>query len=103
MRIEYQRPGGELNPLSPPEWKWENITIDFMTTLPRIPSGHEVVWVMVDRLTKSAHFIPLRVGCSLEKMAEIYIKEIVRLRGMLVDIVLDRDPMFIRHFWQSFT
>ena len=101
VRIEHQRPGGVLQPLPSPEWKWENITMDFVTALPRTPSGYEVVWVIVDRLTKSAHFIPLRVGCSLEKMAQLYIREIVRLHGVPVDIVSDRDPRFISRFWQS--
>ena len=68
---------GELNPLTPPERKWESITMDFVIALPRTPSGHEVVWVIVDKLTKLAQFIPLRVGFSLEKIIEIYIKEIV--------------------------
>ena len=98
MRIEHQRPGGVLQLLPPPEWKWENITMDFVTALPMTPSGHEVVWVIVDRLTKSAHFIPVRVGYSLEKMAQLYIKEIVSLHGVPVDIVLDRDSRFVSHF-----
>ena len=72
-----------------------------MSALTRTLAGNEVVWVIVDRLAKSAHFIPLRVGCSLEKTIDIYIREIVRLHGVPVDIVLDRDPRFIIRFWQS--
>ena len=75
--------------------------MDFMTALPRIPSGHEVVWMIVDRLMKSAHFIPLRVECSLEKIADIYVQEIMRLHGVPVDIVSDRDPRLVSCFWQS--
>ena len=75
--------------------------MDFVTALPRKPSEHEVMWVKVDRLTKSAHFIPLRVGCSLEKLVDIYVREIVRLHGVLVEIVSDRDLRFVSHFWQS--
>ena len=101
VRIEHQRPGGELQPMPIPEWKWESVTMDFVSTLPRTPSGHEVVWVIVDRLTKSAHFIPLWVGCSLSKIADIYVKEIVRLHGVQVEITLDRDPRFVSRFWRS--
>ena len=72
-----------------PEWKWDNVTMDFVSALPRTSSGYEVVWVVVDRLTKTAHFIPLKVGWSLEKLAHIYIKEIVRLHGVPVEIISD--------------
>ena len=63
--------------------------MDFVSALPRTPAGHEVVWVIVDRLTKVAHFIPLRVGCSLSKLADTYVKEIVRLHGVSVEITSD--------------
>ena len=72
--------------------------IVFVTTIPTTPLGHEVVWVIVDRLTKSAHFILLRVGCSLEKLADIYVQEIVRLHSVPVEIVSDRDPQFVSRF-----
>ena len=75
--------------------------MDFISALPRTSSGHEVVWVIVDRLTKSAHFIPLRVECSLSKLADIYVKEIVRLHGVPVEITSDRDPRFVSRFWRS--
>ena len=75
--------------------------MDFVSALPRTPSGYEVVWVIVDRLTKSAHFIPLRVGCPLVKMADIYVKEIVRLHGVPKEITSDRDPWFVSRFWRS--
>ena len=90
-----------MNLLTPPEWKWESVTMDFMTALPRTPSGHEVVWVIVDRLIKLGHFISLRVGCSLEKLANIYVREVVRLYGVLVEIVSDRDTQIVSRFWQS--
>ena len=62
IKAEHSRPGGKLQPLSVPQWKWEEITIDFVSALPKTRAGNEVVWVIVDRLTKTAHFIPLRVG-----------------------------------------
>ena len=103
IRIEHQKPGGELKPLPVPEWKWEKITMDFVTALPRTPSGYEMVWVLVDRLTKSAHFIPLKLRCSMDKLARIYIREIVRLHGVPESIVSDGDPKFVSRFWKKFT
>ena len=75
--------------------------MDFVLALPKTLLGHEVVWVIVDRLTKLAHFIPLRVKRSMENMAWTYIKEIVSLHGVPMDIISDRDPRFVSHFWQS--
>ena len=82
MKIEHQRPGGELRPLVVPEWKWDDITMDFMTALPRIRAGYDMIWVIVDCLTKVTHFILLKIGCSLDKMAQIYVRRIVRLHGV---------------------
>ncbi|OMO58913.1 reverse transcriptase [Corchorus capsularis] len=101
VKVEHQRPAGQLQPLPIPEWKWEHITMDFVSGLPRSPRGHESVWVIVDRLTKSAHFIALKVGYSLEKLAALYVREIVRLHGVPVSIVSDRDSRFVAEFWGS--
>jgi hypothetical protein len=79
VKIEHQRPGGLLQPLPIPEWKWEHISMDFVTGFPRTPSGNDSIWVIVDRLTKSAHFLAIKVGLSLEKLAKLYVNEIVRL------------------------
>ena len=62
VKIEHQRPGGSLQPLEIPEWKWEHITMDFVTGLPRSPRGNDAIWVIVDRLTKSAHFLVMKVS-----------------------------------------
>ena len=101
VKIEHQRPARHLQPLDVPEWKWDHITMDFVSALPKTKSGCEVIWVIVDRLTKSAHFIPLKVGCSMEKLAMIYVKEIVRLHGIPISIVSDRDSRFVSQFWKS--
>nr|GEZ81942.1 putative reverse transcriptase domain-containing protein [Tanacetum cinerariifolium] len=74
-----------------PEWKWENVTMDYVTGLPRTPSGYDSIWVIVDRLTKSAHFLPKKKTDSIEKLAELYLKEIVCKHGVPVSVISDRD------------
>ena len=101
VKVEHQRPSGLLQPLPIPERKWENITMDFVCGLPRSPKNHDAIWVVVDRLTKSAHFIPIRMNYSLDKLAELYINEIVRLHGVPASIVSDRDSRFTSGFWDS--
>ena len=76
--------------------------MDFVTHLPRTSRGHDVVWVIVDRLTKLAHFLIVWMTFTLEEFGRLYIREIVRLHGVSVYIVLDRDPRFTTHFWKSF-
>ena len=76
--------------------------MDFLTHFPRTPQGHDTVWVIVDRITKSAHFLALRMTLTLERFCQLYNREIVDLHGVLVSIVSDRDPRFTTHFWKSF-
>ena len=73
--------------------------MDFVVGLPVIGRKHDSVWVVVDRLTKSAHFLPVRTDYSLDKLAELYIEEIVRLHGIPISVILDRDPRFTSRFW----
>ena len=75
--------------------------MDFITKLPRTARGHDSIWVIVDRLTKSAQFIPIRETYTVERLARIYIDEIVRLHGVPLDIISDRDSRFTSRFWQS--
>ncbi|OAY70091.1 Transposon Tf2-9 polyprotein [Ananas comosus] len=84
-----------------PVWKWEKITMDFVMGLPRSQAGHDAIWVIVDRLTKSAHFIPIHTTWTGERLAQVYLDEIVRLHGVPTSIVSDRDPRFVSHFWRS--
>ncbi|KAK6123504.1 hypothetical protein DH2020_042741 [Rehmannia glutinosa] len=79
VKAEHQRPSGLLQPVRIPEWKWEHITMDFVTDLPKTRGGHEAIWVVVDRLTKSAHFLPIKKTDSLQKLVQIYIQGIIRL------------------------
>ncbi|GJS44410.1 putative reverse transcriptase domain-containing protein [Tanacetum coccineum] len=84
-----------------PEWKWDNITMDFITELPRTKSGHDTIWVVVDRLTKTTHFLAIREDYSIEKLARLYIEEIVARHGVPVSIISDRDGRFTSRFWQT--
>ena len=73
--------------------------MDFVFSLPRTREGHDGIWVIVDRLTKSARFLPVGKKYSLDKLAELYVNEIVRLHDVLESIVSDRDPRFASKFW----
>ena len=102
VKAKHQKPAGLLQPLEVAEWKWEHITIDFVTHLPRTPRRHVAVSVIVDRLTKSAHFLSVRIPFTLEELCRLYFREIVCLHGVPVSIVSDRDLRFTAHFWKSF-
>ena len=99
VKTEHQVPLGLLQSIRIPEWKWDRITMDFVVGLPLTRRKHDSVWVVVDRLTKSAHFLPMRTDYSLDKLAELYISEIVRLHGILISIISDRDMRFTLRFW----
>ena len=89
VKAEHQKPAGPFQRLEIPEWKWENITMDFVVGLPPA-SGYDSIWVIVDRLTKSAHFIPVKSNYKASKYAEIYIDQIFRLHGVPLSIISDR-------------
>ncbi|KAK5785471.1 hypothetical protein PVK06_040061 [Gossypium arboreum] len=101
VKAEHQVPTGLLQPIMIPEWKWERVTMDFVSGLPVSASKKDAIWVVVDRLTKSAHFIPVRTDFSLDKLAELYVSQIVRLHGVPISIVSDRDPRFTSRFWKK--
>ncbi|GKB89085.1 reverse transcriptase domain-containing protein [Tanacetum coccineum] len=101
VKAEHQRPSGLLQQPEIPEWKWDKITMDFITKLPRTKSGHDTIWVIVDKLTKSTHFLLIHEDFSTEKLARLYIDEIVARHRVPVSIILDRDGRFTSHFWQS--
>ena len=101
VKAEHQRPAGLLQSLLIPQWKWEKTTMDFVVGLPHCQSGYDGIWVIIDRLTKSAHFLPMKNCDSIEKLAELYVKEILLLHVTLVSIVSDRDPLFTSRFWPS--
>ena len=99
MKAEHQKLAETLQPLPIPECKWEHITMDFVVGLPRTQVNYDAIWVIVDRLTKSAHFLAIQNNFSLDKLAKLYISEIVKLHKVSVSIVLDRDPRFTSRFW----
>jgi IS30 family transposase len=83
-----------------PEWKWEEIAMDFILGLPRTHSGYDSIWVTVDRLTKVAHFIPIKTTYSRPQLVELYMSRIVCLHGVLKNIVSDRGTPFTLKFWE---
>ncbi|GKB98164.1 reverse transcriptase domain-containing protein, partial [Tanacetum coccineum] len=101
IKAEHQKPSGFLQQPEIPEWKWEKLTMDFITKLPKSSSGYDTIWVIVDRLTKSAHFLPIREDYKTEKLAKIYVNEIVARHGVPVSIISDRDGRFTSHLWQA--
>ncbi|GKC87869.1 putative reverse transcriptase domain-containing protein [Tanacetum coccineum] len=101
VKVECQKPFVLLVQPEIPMWKWERITMDFVTKLPKTSNGHDTIWVIVDRLTKSAHFIPTRETDSMETLTRLYIKEIVSRHGVPISIISDRDSHFTSRFWQS--
>ncbi|GJS23225.1 putative reverse transcriptase domain-containing protein [Tanacetum coccineum] len=101
VKAEYQKPSGLLVQPVIPVWKWENITMDFVTKLPKTTSGQDTIWVIVDRLTKSAHFLPMKETDTMEKLTRQYLKEVVSRHGVPVLIISDRDSKFTSHFWKS--
>ncbi|GJR55090.1 putative reverse transcriptase domain-containing protein [Tanacetum coccineum] len=101
VKVEYQKLSGLLVQPEIQQWKWENITMDFVTKLPKTAAGQDTIWVIVDRLTKSAHFLPMREDDTLEKLTRQYLKEVVSRHGVPVSIISDRDGRFTSHFWKS--
>ncbi|GJP86136.1 hypothetical protein CLOP_g16200 [Closterium sp. NIES-67] len=101
MKSSQQRPTGLLQPLEPPQRPWQHVTMDFVTGLPAGPSGNDAVLVVVDRLTKMAHFVPCRTTITAEETARLFISTVVRLHGILATIISDRDPKLTSKFWQD--
>nr|GEV19635.1 transposon Ty3-G Gag-Pol polyprotein [Tanacetum cinerariifolium] len=98
VKVECQKPSSLLKQLEIPTWKWERITMDFITKLPKTSSEHNTIWVIVDRLTKSIHFIPTRDTDSMETLTRLYIKEIVSRHRVPISIISDRDIHFTSRF-----
>jgi hypothetical protein len=94
VKVEHQRPARPLQLLQISKWKWEMITMNFVSGFPKERKGNDAIWIIVDRLTKSVLFLPIKMTDSINKIAKVYINEVVRLHEILVSIVSDRDPRF---------
>jgi hypothetical protein len=90
-----------LKPLLVPKWKWDKIAMDFILSLPRTSTEEEAIWVVMGRLTKITHFLPIKVKDPMEKLTRLYIQNVVRPQGVTSAIVSDRDSQFTSRFWQS--
>ncbi|GKB57747.1 putative reverse transcriptase domain-containing protein [Tanacetum coccineum] len=101
FKAECQKPSGLLVQPVIPVWKWENITMDFVTKLPKTSTSQDAIWVIVDRLTKSAYFLPMKEIDLMEKLTRQYLKEVVSRHGVPISIISNRDSKFTSHFWQS--
>ncbi|MBJ4058634.1 DDE-type integrase/transposase/recombinase, partial [Salmonella enterica subsp. enterica serovar Goldcoast] len=101
VKAEHQRPAGLLQPLPIPEWKWDSIGMDFITGLPTSPKKNDAIWVVIDRLTKVAHFLPVKTDLRVGLLADLYIARIVSLHGVPKTIVSDRGSLFTSRFWHS--
>ncbi|GKD37318.1 putative reverse transcriptase domain-containing protein [Tanacetum coccineum] len=101
VKAEYKNPSGLLIQPEIPQCKCERITMDFVTKLPKTSSGFDTIWVIIDRLTKSAYLLPIKETDSMERLTRLYLKEVVSRHGVLVSIILYRDSRFTSRFWQS--
>ncbi|GKF08697.1 putative reverse transcriptase domain-containing protein [Tanacetum coccineum] len=98
VKAKHQRPSGLLVQPAILEWKWDNIMMDFITKLPKSSQGFDTIWVIMDRLTKSAHFLPKRGNDPLDKLARLYLNRIVARHGIPVSIISDRNERFTSNF-----
>nr|GEX11004.1 reverse transcriptase domain-containing protein [Tanacetum cinerariifolium] len=100
VKAENQRPSGLLHQPEILEWKWERIAMDFVTKLPRTSSGHDSIWVIIDRLTKAAYFLPMREDYKMDRLGRLYLNKIVARHGVPISIISNRDGRFTSRFWQ---
>ncbi|WVZ64272.1 hypothetical protein U9M48_013820 [Paspalum notatum var. saurae] len=101
VKADHLKPGGMLQPLNIPAWNWEDIHMDFVVGLPRTQKGYDSIWVIIDRFTKSAHFLPAKTVYRANTYAELYIAKIVSLHGVPRTITSDRGSVFVSRFWEQ--
>jgi len=102
VKASHLRPAGPLQPLNIPSWKWEDISMDFIVGLPKTSKGYDSIWVIVDRLTKSAHFLLVKTIYRAHHYTELYISRILSLHGVPRTIISDRGAQFVARFWEQF-
>ena len=103
VKVEHQHPLGFLHPFPILEWKWEVMSMDFITGLPKIKKQNDSIFVVIDKLSKEAHFIPMKSTYKAMNIADIFLKEIFRLHGIPKEIISDRDVKFTGNFWRSYS
>ena len=101
VKAEHQVPSGLLNPLPIPQWNWDNVTMDFISDFPLTQRKHDAIWVIVDKFTKSTHFLPIQLDYSMDCLEELHVSEIVKLHGIPLLIVSNSDPRFTLRFWKE--
>jgi hypothetical protein len=101
VKADYMKPRGLLQPLSVLDWKWVDISMDFTVGLSLTAHKYNLIWVIVDRLTQSAHFIPVNTNYNIQQYAEIYVAHVLCLHGVLKMIISDRGSQFIACFWEQ--
>jgi hypothetical protein len=101
VNADYMKPRGLLQLLSIPEWKWDDISMDFIVGLPLTAYKFDSIWVIVDQLSKSAHFLPVNTNYKVQKYVEIYIARVLCLHGVLKTIISDKGSQFVAHFWEQ--
>jgi hypothetical protein len=101
VKADYMKPGELLQSLSIPEWKWDDISMDFIVGLPMMARKFDSIWVIVGRLSKSAHFIPVHTRYDVQRYVEIYIARMLCLHGVKKTIISDRGSQFVARFWEQ--
>jgi IS30 family transposase len=101
VKADYMNPGGLLQLIGIPEWKLDDISMDFIVGLPMTACKFDSIWVIIDRLSKSVHFIPVNTNYKVQKYEEIYIARILCLHGVLKTITSDRGSQFVARFWKQ--
>ena len=98
VKEEHERTKGELQPIQIPQWKWDDISIDFIMGLPWIVDNYDMIWVDVDKFTNYVHFLLNKITCTMEHLAELYISEVVKLHEVSKSIISANDSRFTSHF-----
>jgi transposase InsO family protein len=101
VKTEHRHPTRLLQPLPIPEWKWDVVTMDFITGLPRTRKQHDSIMMVVEKLTKAAHFVPLKTTHRATEVVDMFLKEVARLHGIPKTIMYDRDLKFTSNFWKG--
>src|ERR1041385_7292564 len=102
IKAEHQRPAGIIQPLPIPEWKWDKVGMDFITGFPKTQKGNDAIFVVIYRLSKVAHFLPVHESITASQLADLYVSRIVSLHDVPLEINSDRGSLFTSLFWESF-